>query len=590
MIRSRSFLFLLFLAFLVSACSESSERGSANSSTEDQDSTLNPKSEHLDSTTAPDSTQHASRDSLQQADSSLADDKEELAEKVKEVAEYEKAPTMKSSNALVQSAVSDRSGSRFNREDYEHTPANRYKQVKAHPLSTFSIDVDRASYSNARRFINNDKLPPKDAVRAEEFINYFEYEYPEPQGKHPFSIDKELASCPWQKDHQLLKIGLQGKKIEKANAAPSNLVFLLDVSGSMQSPKKLDLVKRSMKLLTGELRAKDRISIVVYAGASGVVLEPTSGANKEKIRKALERLRAGGSTAGSKGIKLAYKMAEKNYMEKGNNRVILATDGDFNVGVTSDGGLVRLIEKKREKGVFLSVLGFGTGNYQGGKMEQLSNKGNGNYSYIDNILEAKKTMVNEFGGTMYTIAKDVKIQVEFNPAKVGHYRLIGYANRQLDKEDFNNDSVDAGELGSGHSVTALYELVPPDQEPPKKPGKVDSLKYQSKKTVPGSEKTNELGTVKFRYKKPDGEKSIRIEEPIADKADESPSDGFKWAASTAMFAMQLKDDPYKGSTSYEHIRSLAKKSKGKDEWGYRSEFIKLVRKASALQATASNDR
>ncbi len=476
----------------------------------------------------------------------------------------------------------------LDREDYDRTPANPYKEVTEHPLSTFAIDVDGASYANSRRFINDGELPPKDAVRPEEFINYFEYDQPAPEGDTPISINKELAPCPWQKEHHLLRIGLKGKEIEKEKAPPSNLVFLVDISGSMESPKKLGLVKRSLKLLTDQLREEDRISIVVYAGASGVVLEPTSGADKEKIRKALEDLSPGGSTAGSEGIELAYRKAEEEFLEDGNNRVILATDGDFNVGVTSDGALTRLIEKKRESGVFLSVLGFGTGNYQGGKMEKLSNKGNGNYAYIDNILEAKKTMVNEFGGSMYTIAKDVKAQLEFNPSKVAYYRLIGYANRQLAAEEFNDDSVDAGEIGSGHSVTVLYEIVPPGVEPPKAPGNVDSLKYQKKELDPKAKSSNELANVKIRYKEPDGEKSELLQEPVRDELDQKPGKDFLWSSAVAMFAMELRDSPYKGNSSFKKIRELAEKGKGsEDEWGYRTEFLKLVEKASTLKRTAS---
>jgi Ca-activated chloride channel family protein len=471
----------------------------------------------------------------------------------------------------------------FNREAYDRIEANPFKRPVEKPLSTFSIDVDRASYANTRRFLNQGELPQKDAVRIEELINYFNYDYPAPSGQHPFSVNIEAAACPWQKEHQLLHIGLQGRKIPKTDIPPSNLVFLIDVSGSMNSPKKLPLVKESLQLLTKQLRARDQLTIVVYAGSSGMVLPPTPGDQKAEISQAINKLEAGGGTAGSKGIKLAYQKAGESFIENGNNRVILATDGDFNIGVTSDGALTRLIERKREEEVYLSALGFGMGNYQGSKMEKLSNNGNGNYSYIDSRLEAKKSLVTEFGGTMNTIAKDVKVQVEFNPAKVKAYRLIGYVNRQLDKTAFRNDSIDAGELGAGHSVTALYELVPQSTSLKQKPSRVPDLKYQEKQIREAAYESSELGNLRLRYKEPDEEESQLIEQPIQQQVKAEPSANFHWSAAVAMFGMQLRQSPYKGSTDYKLLRESAERGMGTDEQGYRQDFMKMVDKAQKLQ-------
>ena len=347
-----------------------------------------------------------------------------------------------------------------NAESYAEIVENEFIQPKDEAISAFSIDVDRAAYSNSRRFIQYNQMPPKDAVRIEELVNYFHYDYEEPKGKDPFAIDTELGECPWNKNHQLLHIGLQGKNLNLADAPPNNLVFLIDVSGSMNSSNKLPLVKQALTLLVGQLRPQDKVAIAVYAGAAGLVLPPTSGADKGTIIKAINKMVSGGSTAGGAGIQLAYNTANKNFLQEGNNRVILATDGDFNVGISSEQELEKLIESKRKSGIYLSVLGFGMGNYQDSKLEILADKGNGNYAYIDNIKEAEKVFVTEFGGTLYTIAKDVKIQIEFDPAQVKEYRLIGYENRLLRKEDFDDDTKDAGELGSGHTVTALYEIVP----------------------------------------------------------------------------------------------------------------------------------
>jgi Ca-activated chloride channel family protein len=472
----------------------------------------------------------------------------------------------------------------FNTESYDHITENRFLKVKDNPLSTFSIDVDAASYSNVRRFLNLGQLPPAGAVRIEELINYFHYEYPQPTGEHPFSINTEISDCPWNKNNKLVLIGLQGKKIPTENLPASNLVFLIDVSGSMDEPNKLPLVKTSMKMLVDQLREKDRVAIVVYAGNAGLVLPSTSGDDKTKIKDAIDNLEAGGSTAGGAGIKLAYKIAKENFAKEGNNRVILCTDGDFNIGASSDDEMERLIEQERKSGVFLTVLGFGMGNYKDSKMEKLADKGNGNHAYIDQLSEAKKVLVNEFGGTLFTIAKDVKLQIEFNPAKVQGYRLIGYENRLLNKEDFNNDKKDAGELGSGHTVTALYEIIPAGVKSDFLE-KVDPLKYQSN-VVPLSKSSHsdEMMTVKFRYKAPDGDVSKLIEHPVLDEQIPvaKTSDNFRFAASVAEFGMLLRNSEFKSNASFSNVLALAKKAKGNDEEGYRSEFIRLVQSAEPL--------
>lgn len=468
----------------------------------------------------------------------------------------------------------------FNTEDYDHITENRFLETTVNPLSTFSIDVDGASYSNTRRYIQGGQLPPAGAVRIEELINYFHYDYPQPKGKDPFSINTEIADCPWNKENKLVMIGLQGKKIPVDNLPPSNIVFLIDVSGSMQYENKLPLVKSSIKLLIEQLREEDQVSMVVYAGNAGLVLPSTSGSNKQKIRNAVNQLEAGGSTAGGAGIKLAYKIAKENFIKNGNNRVILCTDGDFNVGLSSDASLVELIENERESGVFLTVLGYGMGNYKDNKMQQLANKGNGNHAYIDNIDEAKKVLVNEFGGTMFTIAKDVKLQVEFNPAKVQGYRLIGYENRKLNKEDFNNDKKDAGEIGSGHTVTALYELIPAGVKSDFIV-KTDPLKY-SKSEKGTLDHDDELMNIKFRYKKPDGDKSILIEHAVDNDHVEGTSDNFRFVAAVAQFGMLLTNSEFKQNASFEKVRILATGAIGDDEEGYRTEFLELIRKARKL--------
>jgi len=455
------------------------------------------------------------------------------------------------------------------------------------PLSTFSIDVDAASYSNVRRFITEGQKPVPDAVRIEEMINYFDYDYPQPHDGNPFAIVHELGVCPWNSENLLLHIGLQGEKMANNEIPPSNLVFLLDVSGSMDQPNKLPLLIKAMKMLVGQLRAKDRVAIVVYAGSSGLVLPSTPGNQKDKIISALERLQAGGSTAGSAGLKLAYEVAEENLMEDGNNRIILATDGDFNVGPSSNAEMERMIEKYRDRGIFISVCGFGMGNYKDDKMEIIADKGNGNYSYIDNLMEAKKVFINEFSSTLYTIAKDVKIQIEFNPAIVKEYRLVGYENRLLNEEDFENDKKDAGEMGAGHTVTALYELVTSNRHT----DYVRKLKYQPNEVIPVVPQTGELATIKFRYKKPDGDKSILMTEVIPQQVQSvsETSDNFRFSAAVAGFGMLLRNSEFKGTINYDQVLSLARDSKGYDKDGYRAEFIRLVELSDNNNLTSDNE-
>ena len=440
-------------------------------------------------------------------------------------------------------------------EQYNNFQENEFIDPLEEGLSTFSIDVDRASYSNVRRFLTNGSLPPKNAVRVEEMINYFNYDYEGPRGEDPFAIHTHLTECPWREGHQLLHIGLQGERLKNEVLPPSNLVFLIDVSGSMRDFNKLPLLKASLKLLLNSLRVEDRVAIVTYAGNAGVALPSTSMKEKEKIIKTINSLGAGGSTAGAEGIKTAYKIALENFIDEGNNRVLLATDGDFNVGVSTQKGLEDLIIEKRKSGIFLSVLGFGVGNYQDGKMQTLANKGNGNHAYIDNISEAKKVLINEFAGTLFTIAKDVKIQIEFNPAYVHQYRLIGYENRLLAKEDFNDDSKDAGELGAGHTVTAIYEIIPQGTSSMRK-SFVDPLKYQQavKKSVE-YEKNGELATIKFRYKKPNGSESKKIEKivkPDLLRKKDWPQN-IALAIQVAQFGNLLRNSKFKGRASYEEI-------------------------------------
>jgi Ca-activated chloride channel family protein len=496
-----------------------------------------------------------------------------------------------------------------NTEAYAAIDENPFLAVASHPLSTFSVDVDRASYSNVRRFLNEGKLPPRDAVRIEELINYFAYDYPEPSGKDPFSVTTEVAPAPWNPRHALVKIGLKGKSVDLADMPPGNLVFLIDVSGSMNEPMKLPLLKEAFAMLVDQLRPQDRVAIVVYAGNAGLVLPSTPGSEKGKILDALASLEAGGSTAGGEGIRLAYKVAAENRIEGGNNRVILATDGDFNVGVSSDAEMVRLIEEKRKQGAFLTVLGFGEGNLQDTKMEQIADKGNGHYAYIDSALEARKVLVGELGGTLLTIAKDVKLQIEFNPEKVASYRLIGYENRLLRNEDFNNDAKDAGDIGAGHTVTALYELVPVGVDDESvKTGTVDPLRYRKGPAdagdparagdpagvaataaaaaglAPAAAHGNEMLFVKLRYKDPDGETSRLVERAVMDESAATPSEDFRFAAAVAEFGLLLRESEHKGSATFEDVRTAAVRACARDREGYRTEFVKLVDVARTLSA------
>lgn len=462
----------------------------------------------------------------------------------------------------------------YNDEEYNALVENPFELTKNQPLSTFSIDTDNASYSNVRRMIEYGRVD-KNAVRVEEMINYFKYDYPQPKNNQSFSISTEIGKSPWNPNHQLLKIGLKGKNIPMNNLPPSNMVFLVDTSGSMAYENKLPLLKSSLKILLDQLRPVDKVAIVVYAGSAGVVLPSTSVAEKRKITEALERLQAGGSTAGGAGIELAYKLAQKSFIKGGNNRVILATDGDFNVGVSSEADLESLIEEKRKSGVFLTCLGYGMGNYKDNKMETLADKGNGNYAYIDNLQEANKFLGREFAGNIYTIAKDVKIQIEFNPKYVQSYRLIGYENRKLRNEDFANDKIDAGELGSGHTVTALYEIIPANVNSKFLP-KQNKLKYSS---TSGSQKfEDELGTVKFRYKKPHGSKSSEIVHAINNAKSQAESKDFKFASSVAWFGLVLRDSQFITGKDLEAIEKLAKDNKGEDRDGDRKGFVDLIKK------------
>ncbi len=510
------------------------------------------------------------------------------ANELNEVVIMEKRPVKRaeslSINAInrkstVNVAYSRQDAPYHNTESYAGIEENGYKTVSVNPLSTFSVDVDAASYSNIRRFLLSGQKPDKGAIRLEEMINYFNYDYPNPKADDPFSITTEIGDCPWN-NNKLVHIGLQGKRIDKENLPASNLVFLLDVSGSMSSPDKLPLLKKSFKMLVNELGEDDRVAIVVYAGAAGMVLKPTPGNKSPIILEALENLQAGGSTAGGDGIKLAYKVARENFIKGGNNRVILATDGDFNIGMSSDAAMKSLIEKERESGVFLTCLGFGTGNLKDSKMEMLADKGNGNYAYIDNLLEAKKVLVTEIGATLVAIAKDVKIQVEFNPEHVASYRLIGYENRLLNDEDFNDDTKDAGEIGAGHSVTALYEVVLKGNEDGNTPS-VDELRYQKK----GEAKENfsdELLTVKFRYKAPNGVTSKLIERSLQADFSKKTSTNFNFSATVAGFGMLLRDSEYKGNLTFADVLKASKDNKGDDANGYRAEFIRLVEAAQVI--------
>lgn len=479
--------------------------------------------------------------------------------------------------AICPTVMYDRSDE-MNAEEYGQINENGFKNAMETPLSTFSIDVDAASYSNMRRFINKGELPPADAIRTEELVNYFSYDYPKPTGSDPVKITMESGACPWNAAHRLVRIGLKAKEIPTDNLPASNLVFLIDVSGSMWGANRLDLVKSSLKLLVNNLREKDKVAIVTYAGSASVKQESTPGSDKQKIREAIDELTAGGSTAGGAGILLAYKQAKKNFISGGNNRIILCSDGDFNVGVSSAEGLEQLIEKERKSGVFLTVLGYGMGNYKDKKIQVLAEKGNGNHAYIDNLQEANRVLVGEFGATLHTVAKDVKLQVEFNPAQVQAYRLIGYESRLLKDEDFNNDAKDAGDMGAGHTVTAFYEVIPTGVKN-EYVGKVDDLKYQKKAEVKVPAKStahNELLTVKLRYKDPDGDTSKKMELPFVDNKTNNVSSDFRFASAVAMFGQLLRDSDFKGNASYDKVINLAKQGLNNDERGYRREFVRLV--------------
>lgn len=471
--------------------------------------------------------------------------------------------------ALVTTSSSDYYDQEINRNEYNQLAENKFRKVKNEPLSTFSIDVDAASYGTIRRYINEGQNPPADAVRVEELINYFSYSYEQPVGKDPVKITTEIGPCPWNKENRLVRIGLKAKEIPSENLPASNLVFLVDVSGSMYGPDRLGLVKSSLKLLINNLREEDCVAIVVYAGEAGVVLPSTSGSNKQKIREALDELTAGGSTAGGAGIQLAYDIARKNYIREGNNRVILCTDGDFNVGVSSSEGLERLVEKERKSGVFLTVLGYGMGNYKDNKMQVLAEKGNGNHAYIDNIQEANKTLVHEFGGTMYAVAKDVKLQIVFNPEQVQEYRLVGYESRLLNNKDFNDDTKDAGEMGAGHTVTAFYEIKP------------NNAPHTMQFAEP------ELLTIRLRYKAPYSDVSQLIENKLKANSSNKLSPDFYFASAVAMFGQMLRNSEYKGTGSYNQVISLAQSGLVNDRQGYKREFIRLVETINGLTAATN---
>ena len=484
-----------------------------------------------------------------------------------------------------QGAAGVPAGGRFNTEEYNPIQENPFLAVANNPLSTFAIDVDPASYSNVRRFIRDGRAPPRDAVRIEEMVNYFSYAYPDPSGPHPFAVVAEVGAAPWNPRHRLVHVGIQGRRMPQAQLPPSNLVFLVDVSGSMQSPDKLPLVKASLRLLVEELSARDRVAIVVYAGAAGLVLDATPGDRREAILDAIERLEAGGSTAGAAGIRLAYEVARRNHMPGGNNRVILATDGDFNVGTSSEAELVQLIEQKRGEGTFLTVLGYGTGNLADARMEQIADHGNGNYAYIDGLMEARKVLVQEMGGTLFTIAKDVKLQVEFNPAQVQAYRLIGYENRLLRAEDFADDRKDAGELGAGHSVTALYEVVPVGVQSDVRAGDVGPLRYQRPSAEPVAAFGGEMMNVNIRYKRPDADESVLMSHPVqAASGNARNSDDFRFAAAVAEFGMLLRGSEHRGSSSLDRVLDRARGALGRDPSEHRAGFIRLVQDYARLRA------
>ncbi|ASB51034.1 hypothetical protein CDL62_03215 [Alkalitalea saponilacus] len=473
-------------------------------------------------------------------------------------------------------------------ETYSLINENGFSDALTNPLSTFSISVDNASYANVRRFINNGQMPPPDAVRIEEMLNYFTYEYAQPKGEHPFAVTAEYADCPWQPEHKLLHIGLQGKDIPLDDLPPSNLVFLIDVSGSMAPANRLPLVKTAFKMLVNNLRETDRVSIVVYASQVGVVLPSTPGSEKEKINRAIDGLVARGSTAGGDGIQKAYEVAVKNFIPGGNNRVILATDGDFNVGISNENELKRFIETKRETGVYLTCLGFGMGNFKDSRMEILSRAGNGNYAYIDNIQEAQKVFIQEFGGTLFTIADDVKLQIDFNPAKVQAYRLIGYENRMLNAEDFKDDTKDAGEIGAGHTVTAIYEIIPAGLKSEHLP-QTDASVYQRVRQTTRNH-SHEVATVRIRYKNPGEDKSLELRHPVEDRnlTFNRASENFRFSAAVAMFGMHLRNSDFKGKTNLKEISEITKNARKYDPYGYRGEFLRMVETAGSIENLSQN--
>ena len=505
---------------------------------------------------------------------------DEVMEEEVEVTSNEAALMEPSANATSKMILSSPPQQR-NAETYKEIKENSFVAVAQQPVTTFSADVDRAAYANVRRIIGYGQIPPKDAVRIEEMVNYFDYDYPAPEegSASPLRLSPELAPAPWNPNHLLLRIGLQAKKIDLAKAPPSNIVFLIDVSGSMDEENKLPLLKSSFKMLLGQLRPDDKIAIVTYANGTKVALPSTSVKDKEKILKVLDNLYASGGTSGGRGIQLAYEQAQKSFIKNGNNRIILATDGDFNIGINNTTDLEKFIEKQRESGIYMSVLGFGMGNYRDDMAETIADKGNGNYAYIDNITEAKKVLVNELSGTLFAVAKDVKLQLEFNPKYVKEYKLIGYENRMLANEDFTNDKKDAGEIGAGHTVTALYELVPSD-------GKVaQSLRYQSQE-LNEKGKGNELGFLKIRYKDPKVKdaKSVEITEPLVfnKKALKETSTDYRFAASVAEFGILLRDNSNKANATYDQVIELAEGAIGKDPEGYRKEFVRLVKSVKML--------
>ena len=534
--------------------------------------------------------------SCEQSKPSGAKDAEMMTQSRSSLKEEMAAVTEEATGEIVEPEEPDALGDTLsdiaqNTEEYGKIIENPFLGAKDNPLSTFSIDVDNAAYSNVRRYLTEwNQLPPNGAVRLEEMINYFDYDYPQPTGEHPFSVNMELSQAPWAQEHQLLHIGLQGKDLNYDELKPSNLVFLIDCSGSMSSNNKLPLLKKGLKMLLSQLDDKDKVAIVAYAGAAGLVLPATPASQANKILSALDRLEAGGSTAGGQGIELAYKTAQEALIEGGNNRVILATDGDFNVGPSSSSDLVDLITEKRKLDIYLTICGFGMGNYKDDRMEQISNAGNGNYFYIDNEKEAKKVFVREMRANMFSIAKDVKIQIEFNPQWVKAYRLVGYENRLLKAEDFDDDTKDAGELGAGHTVTAIYEIIPQGSASTQKVTQQPALKYQDAPSIKNN--SSDLMTLKLRYKPLDSDKSKLLEFNLnKDAAVEQTSDNFRFSAAVAAFGMLLRDSEFKGTANFDKVKIWALSAKGQDPNGDRAELVKLVQLAAQLKsnAVAQND-